>query len=275
MKISSSIGQLCVLAFAASATFACGGDTSGDSAPMAGHTGQDITVEEILQRNIEAVRQEPFEGKIENTDKVLRINEAEYSLIARYRASTDGFMRIDVYEDGNRVFSEGKDEMGAWEWPGGKDTPEDVSHGGAAALEHGIEFNLFALAELLDRGHGIELVGRESVSDQEYFVLKVTLSDGFQTYRYVNAETWLVDVARDFRAFHPGIDSTKQNIETRFDRWVRVDGVLFASRSQNFDTDTGEVIATVMVLKSSYNRPREELDLTRNYVPTRAPRPSD
>ena len=126
-----------------------------------------------------------------------------------------------------------------------------------------------------DRGHDLELVGRETIRDEEYFVLKVTLSDGFETYRYVNAETWLVDLSRDFRAFHPGIDDTKKNLETRYDQWERTDGVVFAGRMQSVDLETGAVIATTLILGSRYNIAREELNLARSYVPGGAPKLSE
>jgi len=233
--------------------------------------GQAMPIEDVLQNNLKAVRPQSSLGTVENTEKIIQISEADYSLIAHYRASADGHMRIDVFSDDNRVYSEGKDEEGVWEWPGGKTAPENVYHDGVGALEHGIEFNLFPLAGLPDRGHDVELVGRETIRGEEYFVLKITLSDGFETYRYVNAETWLIDLSRDFRAFHPGVDSTKKNLETRYDQWQRSGGVVFAGRLQSVDLETGAVIATTLILDSRYNVAREELDLARSYVPDRAP----
>lgn len=232
-----------------------------------------ISVEEILEQNLAAVRAEPRGDTITNTNKLLRIEEGGYTLTARYRATSAGKMRIDVFDGNDRVYSEGKDETGVWEWAGGDDAPSNVFHEGAAALEHGIEFNLFPLAALPDRGHDIELVGTEPIRGNDYYVLKITLSDGFETYRYVNADTWQVDLSRDFRAFHPGIDSRKQYIETRHDQWTLVDGVLFAARTRNVDLDTGEVIATTQVLESAYNRPVAELDLERSYLPDGSPQP--
>lgn len=275
MKIAGVITWLCVLAIAANAAIASSNDASPSSIQAADHTTHEKSLQEILQRNLQAVRVERLHSGPENTDKILRINEAGHSLVARYRASLNGFVRIDVFEENNRVFSEGKDAMGVWEWPAGKDSPENVSNEGAGALEHGIEFNLYPLAELPRRGHQIELVGNESFAGKQYFVLKITLSDGFVTYRYVNAETWLVDFSRDFRAFHPGIDSTKKDIETRYDQWNQADGIVFASRSRNVDLETGDVIATTLVLESKYDCPSEELDLPRSYVPSGAPQLTD
>lgn len=265
----------CILLFVGSAMYALSSDYSSSSSPIIDQSGQDMAVEEILRNNLRAVRQESSFDKIENTEKILQISEAEYSLVARYRASSDGYMRIDVFSDDTRVYSEGIDEMGVWEWPGGKDAPENVYHDGVGALEHGIEFNLFPLAELPNRGHKIELVGNETVRDKQYFVLRIVLSDGFETYRFINADTWLIDFSRDFRAFHPGIDNTKKHLETRYDRWKQASGILFATRLQNVDLEAGTVIATTLVLNSRYNIAREELDLARSYVPSGAPELSE
>jgi hypothetical protein len=71
------------------------------------------------------------------------------------------------------------------------------------------------------------------------------------------------------------VDNTKKNLETRYDRWQQVDGIVFASRSQNFDLDTGAIIATTLVLKSRYNIAHEELGLARSHVPDSAPELSD
>lgn len=271
MKHLGLSGLLWYLLIATGATYAF----CTDSSFAAEHRGQIMGVEEILKNNLIAVRPELSFENMENLEKILEISEAQYTLVARYRATSDRQMRIDVFSDRSRVFSEGKDGDGVWEWPGGKDAPEDVHHDGIGALEHGIEFNLFPLAELARRGHEIELVGSETIRDKEYFVLKITLSDGFETYRYVNDDTWLVDFSRDFRAFHPGVDNTKKNLETRYDRWEQVDGVVFASRSQNFDLESGAIIATTLVLKSRYNIPREELDLERRHVPDSSPELGD
>jgi len=271
MENLSRPGLLCFLLLANGVAFAI----FNDSSFAAERLGQVIGIEEILQKNLSAVRLEPSLDNIDNMEIILQISEAQYSLVARYRASSDGQMRIDVFSDHTRVYSEGKDDEGIWEWPGGKEVPQNVYHDGVGALEHGVEFNLFPLAHLASRGHEVDLVGSETIRNNKYFVLKVTLSDGFETYRYVNADTWLVDLSRDFRAFHPAVDDTKKYLETRYDQWEQADGVVFASRSQDVDLETGAVLATTLVLNSRYNVAREELDLARTHVPDSAPQLSE
>jgi len=233
-----------------------------------------LSLETILDNNLAAVRENAQIGSVSSTEKIVSIAEADYSLIARYRASSAGTMRIDVFAEDTRVYSEGKDADGVWEWPGGQEAPANVYHEGVGALEHGIEFNLFSLAGLQSRGHKIEWVDQESIRGNQYYVLKVTLSDGFENYRYVNADTWLVDLSRDFRALHPAIDSTRKDIESRYDRWTTTVGVTYPARSQDVDMASGKVDQTAIVLRSSYNLPDVELDLRRAYVPSGPPRVS-
>ena len=262
MKFATYLRQLCLACLLAIGIAAC---TSGDSAE------QEVLVAEILQMNLQAVRGDTPDSGVRTTDKTVRISEADYTLVGRYRAAGAGLMRIDVFAGDDRVFSEGKDENGVWEWPGGQDEPANVDHEGVGALEHGIEFNLFALAELPDRGHNVKLVGKEVIRETSYYVLKITLADGFETYKYVNEETWLVDMSRNFRALHPGIDPTQTDIETRFDQWQRVDGVLFASRSRDFVQDSDTPTQTGLVVASTYDVPLADLDLDRTYVPDGPP----
>lgn len=227
---------------------------------------QGLSVDDVLQNNRQAVIGDSRIGKVRNIDLTLSIAEADYQLLARYRAADDGAMRIDVFSEGQRVFSEGKDELGVWEWPGSEDEPVNVTHDGVAALEHGVQFNLFTLAELQSRGHIIELVDQETIGGSSYCVLKVTLKDGFETYRYVNDNTWLVEISRDFRAFHPGIDAIRQNIETRYDQFERTDGILGARRSRNFNS-VSEQLAETIILERKYNVSRADLDLERSHKP--------
>jgi hypothetical protein len=87
----------------------------------------------------------------------------------------------------------------------------------------------------------------------------------------VNEETWLVDMSRNVRALHPGIDPTQTNIETRYDKWQRVDGVLFASRSRDFVQGSDTATQTGLVVDSTYDVPPTDLDLDRTYVPDGPP----
>ena len=67
-------------------------------------------------------------------------------------------MRIDVFVDGNRVFSEGLDAHGAWEQPGESAAVRDVGDAARHALEHGVayRFNGISFARRSQSDLGIE-----------------------------------------------------------------------------------------------------------------------
>ena len=106
MKFANYSCRLCIASLLALSITAC---TSGDSAE------QDILVADILQMNLQAVRGDARDSDVRTTDKTVRISEADYTLVGRYRAAGIGLMRIDVFAGDKRVFSEGKDENGVWE----------------------------------------------------------------------------------------------------------------------------------------------------------------
>ena len=106
MKFATCLRQLCLACLLAIGIAAC---TSGDSAV------QEVLVSEILEMNLKAVRGDAQDSDVRSTDKTVRISEADYTLVGRYRAAGSGLMRIDVFSGDDRVFSEGKDENGVWE----------------------------------------------------------------------------------------------------------------------------------------------------------------
>jgi hypothetical protein len=115
-----------------------------------------------------------------------------------------------------------------------------------AALWHGTQFPgaIFSLKDMQANGHNLEYIGREQVDGVDYYVLKLTLSDGFVTYRYVNPSTWLIDRSRDFRAFHPALDSHATWVETRWSDYRPVEGLRYAFSSVNVDLNTGKQLAS-------------------------------
>lgn len=234
-------------------------------------SGSPVTLATVLQNNLKASREGGQAGGVLNMHTVVSIEEGGSTVVGRYRATTEGLMRIDVFADGERVYSEGTDADGAWEWPGGEEGPANVYHEGANALNRGIEMNLFTLAEYAGRGHQVELLGEETIDDQLHYVLKVTLSDGFEHFRYINADNWQVEKTRDHRSLHPAIDPTQKDFESRFSEWKTVDGVSYASSQLTIDRTSNEVIQKMQVREAAYNVSADELDLERSYIPTSSP----
>jgi hypothetical protein len=171
----------------------------------------------------------------------LHIKEATFEVNAIYLVDRKGRMRVDLYKDGKRIFTECHDGARAWEMDAdGK--ASDASATGTAALWHGTQFpgQILALAELPERGHRVDYTGDERIGGVDYAVLKLTMSDGFQTWRYVNRRTLRIERARDVRAPHPDIDPKKTLLETADSDFRKVDGVLRSFLQTQTDLQTGK-----------------------------------
>jgi len=124
-----------------------------------------------------------------------------------------------------------------------------------AALRHGVELpgNLFGLHELQQRGHRLELAGREKIDGIDYYVLRVVFADGYESSLYVDSQTWRITRRREARALHPDIDPTKTTIESRKSDWRQVDGLWFAFASEDLDLTTGKILETATVKEIRVN----------------------
>jgi len=180
----------------------------------------------------------------------LHIKEATYEADAKYLVDRQGRMRIDVYIDGKRVFTECYDGNEAWEMDG-KGIAKEASASGTAALWHGTQYpgQILDLSELAAKGHKIQLAGKETIDGVDYGVLRLTMRDGFVTYRYIDPKTHLITRGRDVRAAHPDIDPKKIDIETTWRDFRNVDGVLRPFLSTETDLKDGKWLQTATTTK--------------------------
>lgn len=207
---------------------------------------------------------------VRSTLNTAEIVEPTFTVIGRYIAATSGRMRVDVFYDGARAFSEGIDEVGAWSWTGDAAAPSAATPTARAALAHGIEFNLFGLHALARRGHALTLEGRDEIAGIDYYKIKLRLADGFETWRYIHPETWLADRGRDLRALHPDVDPTQIPIETENADFRAVNGVLTPFRWVQRNVQTNEELQRGTIRMLSYNAPAEVLNFARG-VPVITP----
>jgi hypothetical protein len=168
-------------------------------------------------------------------------------------------MRIDITAGGKRVYLEAFNGSRAWQWKGSGE-PVEESKTATGALRHGIELpgKLFGLHEVQGRGHKLALVGRELVDDTDYYVLRITFSDGVSTTLYLDPKTWLITRRRDVRPLHPDLDPTPTTIETKMTDFRKVDNLVFSFASTDTDLKTGKVLEKVTVREITLNPPVRE-----------------
>ena len=207
----------------------------------------------ILDKNAKAHGGAAAHEAIHSIRHRLHIKEPTFEVEGTYFATRNDQMRIDICAGEDRVFAEGLFGGCAWEWtPGqpGEDLGTCVGETATAALRHGIEMpgHFYTLKDVRDRGAKVELIGEVEVDTGFEWQVRLTLSDGFSRDYFIDRETYRITRARDHRAFHPGVDPTEVNVETRYEVPEFVDGVLRFKRQVNVNTDTGEVLGTTQVL---------------------------
>jgi outer membrane lipoprotein-sorting protein len=211
------------------------------------------TVDDVIDRNTTAVGGRAAIEAIQSIEVDLHISDPGFEADGVYYAARPGKMRIDVSAAGKHVFTEAFDGQRGWEWNGKESTT--ASPKATAALQHGVELpgKLFGLHELKQRGHQVELVGREKIDGTNYYALGLTLKDGYRTTLYVDPTSWLITRRRDIRPLHVDIDPTPTTIEQRSTDFRKVSRVQFAFGGSETDLKTGKVLETSQIKSIKIN----------------------
>lgn len=212
-----------------------------------------LTLDQLVERNVKAVGGKAALEEVHSLRVDLHIVDPGFEVDGTYPAARPGRMRIDVSAGGRHVSTEALGEKGGWQWKG-KGEPEATATA-TAALKHGVESpgHTFGLHELKQRGHRVELAGREKVGTINCYRLRVTFADGFSTMFYLDPESWLITRRRDVRALHPDVDPKPTTIESTMSDFRRVDGLLFPFLSKDTDLARGKTLETATVRSITLN----------------------
>lgn len=225
-----------------------GACTSGSPDRPAAPLPASASLDDLIACNDGAVGGDALRA-IQRVEYALRITEPTFQVDATYSADRDGIARIDIFAEGERVFSEGWDGNAGWQLPQGETTPQPTSEEGGAALRHGLEQpgHLWTLRDMPRHGHTLQEDEAADAADGERAV-HLTLRDGFESWYWIDTETCLITRSRTFRAFHPDVDSTRTWIETRYTDFRRQDEVVRAWTSHSLDLATGDTVGTAQIL---------------------------
>lgn len=214
-----------------------------------------MTLDDVIGRNAEAMGGRAKIEALQTVEVSLHIKDPGFEVDGIYHAARPGRMRIEIMADGKSVYMERFDGEKGWQWNGKEEKEEGAVPTGA--LRHGVDLpgNLFGLHEMQKRGHRLVLAGREKIDDLEYYVLRVTFADGYETSLYVDPQTWRITRRREPRALHPDVDPTKTTIESRNSDWRQVNGYWFAFAGEDVDLKTGKVLETSKVKEIKVNPP--------------------
>lgn len=220
---------------------------------------EDLTLQQVIDKCTEAAGGKQAIEAVKSIAITLNIEEPKFSVQGHYVADRKLRMRIDVHAEGKRVYTEAYDGKTGWEM-GEKGAATEATALGTAALWHGIvkPGKLFGLSEQEGLGNHLELEGRELVDGVNYYVLKLTLKDGFVVHYFVNPDTWFLERNRDTRALHPDLDTTEKLTEARNSDFRKVDGVVYAFKSTTVDLKTGTVLSTDTISEIKINPDLDE-----------------
>ena len=233
--------------------FALGFAILGVVLTLTGCQREPKTIDELIERNTEAMGGPAAIEAIQSIEVNLHISDPGVEVDGIYYAARPGKMRIDVFAQDKHVFTEAFDGQRAWEWNGKESKP--ASPLARAGLEHGIELpgKLFGLHELRQRGHNVQFGGREKIDGIDYYAVRLMLRDGYGTTLFIDPNSWLITLRRDFRPLHPDVDPTPTTIEQRSSDFREVNGVQFAFAGSETDLKTGKVIETSQVKSIKIN----------------------
>src|SRR6266487_3173374 len=142
--------------------------------PNSASVAQELTLDQLIDRNVQALGGRAAIETVQSIKLALHIADPDFEVDAMYYAARPGRMRIDITARGKRVYVEAFNGSRAWQWKE-KGEPVEESKTATGALRHGIELpgKLFGLHEVQGRGNQLALVGRESVDDIDYYVLRL------------------------------------------------------------------------------------------------------
>jgi hypothetical protein len=209
----------------------------------------------VIAKNTAALGGELALDAVDTMVKRSLIVEGDFRDIAVFATDRLGRMRIDIFADGERVFAESFDGQAGHQWSP-KDGQSAASERGTIALSHTPQLpnHIFRLKDMAANGHHVEHLGRESIATTDYDVLKLTLSDGFENFLWVESSTGLVTRVRNKRALHVDIDDEEKTIETRISEFRRVGEIVHPHRVIEVDLKTDETLVQITLEALEINK---------------------
>jgi len=195
------------------------------------------------------------------------ITENGSTVNAHYLCDKQPAFRIDIYAKGKHTFCEGLDAKGPWIWPQAQPAARDGVADGAKSAIQGIQFNLYGLHAFPALGNRLSLEPRQTISGTNYHVIGVNMRGSYQTYLYLDPDTFLVMRRRDDRAPHPDLNAARKSLETQYFDYRPVSGVMAAFSQHQVDLASGAVTQTITSHEIVYYPPVPPGHLDRHYRP--------
>jgi hypothetical protein len=212
-----------------------------------------VSVDRLIERHTESRGGAEAIEKVHSLRLTLEITEPGFVVRGDYVATRDGYMRIDIYSDNERVFTEALGPGGGWQLMQGATVATDLSEDGEKALTRGLIGNLYGLHELSKLNYTLSLSEIEAEDAESSWAIDQVGPDGHSKRLFMDQSSFLITRTLDTSALHPDIDDTQSQTETRYADFETFSGVLFARRTEKIDTATAQAVQTVVVRKIDIN----------------------
>ncbi|MEZ5756747.1 MAG: hypothetical protein R3D86_00845 [Emcibacteraceae bacterium] len=229
---------------------------------------KELSYDRFMEKHIAAMGGRQAIEAVKTVDVELEISEPDTSAIkqvagrsvrAHYCASREGKMRIDVYVDGERVFTEALSSPDSgWELNGGEEVAKSSSEEGRIALLNGIYSNLYGLHELVNVGYKLEFQGLQQLMAQTYYAIDVTSPNGKSERQFFDPKTYLKTASMDESALHVDVDPTKTVNVSMSSDYRSVDGLMRSFAGEVIDMGQNKVIQNTKILKIEFNKELDE-----------------
>lgn len=217
------------------------------------------TLDSVIQHHSDARGGEQAIESVQAIRLELEISEPGFTVHGDYVATRDGHMRIDIFAGDERVFTEAVGPDGGWQLLQAATEATELSEDGESALKRGLVENLYGLHERADLGYELSLAGSISRDGEDFWVIDQVAPDGFSKRLYLDSSSYLVMSQIETSALHPDLDSTKTQQQTYFSEHRPAAGALIPRRTEKIDSESGEVVQTVIVRNVEIN---PEIDTT-------------
>ena len=207
---------------------------------------------ELLDRHVAAMGGESALEALNGIRLELDITEPAFNVRGVYQAERPDSMRIDIYADGTRVFTEALDQGQSWQMFADGDA-HATTEAAADILLRGLHGNLYGPHEYAALGHTITEGEPVEIDGVVYPTLDFVMSDGFEERLYLDPETYLPVRDRSEYALHPDVNPDEEYHETRRSEFTMIEGVMFPMLQETVDLRTGETVQTVRIVSVEIN----------------------
>ncbi|MGD8681027.1 MAG: hypothetical protein PVJ33_11715 [Lysobacterales bacterium] len=221
-------------------------------------SGAPMTLKRLVAANTEARGGAEAIENVHAVEFELEITEPGFTVAGHYRATREGFMRIDIFAGGERVYTEAVGPDGAWQMRKDETVGTPETEAGAAIKRRGIVGNLYGLHELAGLGYTLTFEGARTIAGKDYWVIEKRAPDGFSETVFLDKSSNLDVREVDTSALHPDLNPAKERFETMRLDYRPTAGVLFVRKSEKRNLATREVVQTVLVKSVRVNPTLDE-----------------